>query len=165
MSRFGAREAAASGVMAALVTAATMLIQIPIPATEGFFNIGDALVMISALIFGPMVGGLAGGIGSALADALGAYYVWVPFTLVIKGAEGVIAGYIAGNVNNRTKTRTLLAWVFGGLVMVSGYFLAQVYFYGLAAALVEAPFNFVQMAVAGIVGVPVSLAVGDRLRL
>ena len=163
MFRFGAREAAASGIMAALVCVATLLIQIPIPATEGFFNIGDAMVMVASLTFGPIVGGLAGGVGSALADALGGWYTWVPFTLVIKGAEGVVAGLIAGR--EKTNRRVLIAWVCGGLVMVSGYFIVQVFLYGLGAALVEGPFNLVQMTVAGVVGVPISLALKSRLRI
>ena len=49
--------------------------------------------------------------------------------------------------------------------MVAGYFIVQTFMYGVGAAMVETPFNFVQMAVAGIVGVPVSIAVKDRLRL
>ena len=49
--------------------------------------------------------------------------------------------------------------------MVAGYFIVQTFMYGFGAAMVEAPFNFVQMTVAGIVGVPVSIAVKDRLRL
>lgn len=165
MSSIDSRAAAAAGIMAALVCVATMLIQIPIPATEGFFNVGDALVIIASLTFGPIVGGLAGGVGSALADALGGWYTWVPFTLVIKGAEGIIAGYIGGSKENRNIQRIFIAWVCGGLVMVSGYFIVQVYLYGLGAALIEAPFNFVQMAVAGIVGIPISLALEKRLRL
>ncbi|MDH5200158.1 MAG: ECF transporter S component [Candidatus Bathyarchaeota archaeon] len=165
MSSLDSRSVAAAGVMAALVCVATLLITIPIPATEGFFNIGDALVIIASLTFGPVVGGLAGGVGSALADAIGGWFNWVPFTLVIKGAEGVIAGYIAGSRENRPTQRTLLAWVVGGLVMVSGYFLVQVYLYGIGGALVELPFNFVQMFAAGVIGIPVSMALQRQLRL
>jgi hypothetical protein len=47
--------------------------------------------------------------------------------------------------------------------MVLGYFVVQVFMYGIAAAIVEAPFNMIQMLVAGIVGVPVSIALKDRL--
>jgi uncharacterized membrane protein len=165
MSSLDARSVAAAGVMAALVCVATLLITIPIPATEGFFNIGDALVIIASLTFGPVVGGLAGGVGSALADAIGGWFNWVPFTLVIKGAEGFIAGYIAGSRENRPMLRTLLAWVVGGLVMVSGYFLVQIYLYGIGGALVELPFNFVQMLAAGVIGIPVSMALQRQLRL
>ena len=43
--------------------------------------------------------------------------------------------------------------------MVLGYFIVQVQLMGLANALVEVPFNFVQMAVGGIIGIPVSIIV------
>lgn len=157
---------AASAIMAALVCVATMLIQFPIPATQGFFNVGDAMVMVAALTFGPVVGAIAGGLGSSLADLLGGWYVWVPFTLIIKGVEGLLAGWVLKRGDgNPGSLRMVVAWIVGGLEMVTGYFLVQVYMYGFSAALVEAPFNFVQMAVAGIVGIPISLALKKRLRI
>ncbi len=166
MWSFGTRELAASAIMAALVCVATMLIQFPIPATQGFFNVGDAMVMVAALTFGPTVGAIAGGLGSSLADFLGGWYVWVPFTLIIKGIEGLLAGWILGKGSeDQGSFRLVLAWMVGGLEMVAGYFIVQVYMYGFSAALVEAPFNFVQMAVGGIVGIPVSLALKQRLRI
>lgn len=166
MWKIGTRELAASAVMAALVAAATMLIQVPIPATQGYFNGGEAMVMVAALTFGPVVGAIAGGLGSALADFLGGWYVWVPFTLIIKGIEGLLAGWIlhAGG-ESRNTFRIVLAWVVGGLAMVAGYFLVQVNMYGFGAALVEVPFNFVQMAVGGIIGIPISIALKQRLRI
>lgn len=152
--------------MAALACVATMLIQFPIPATQGFFNVGDAMVMVAALTFGPIVGAIAGGLGSSLADLLGGWYVWVPFTLIIKGIEGLLAGWILSiGDEDRGSFRLVLAWLVGGLEMVAGYFLVQVYMYGFSAALVEAPFNFVQMAVGGIVGIPISMALKQRLRI
>jgi uncharacterized membrane protein len=164
--KFGTREVAASAVMAALVAAATMLIQVPIPATQGFFNVGDAMVLVAAITFGPVVGAIAGGIGSALADFLGGWYIWVPFTLVIKGIEGLLAGYIfKTDEDNPGILRYIFSWLVGGLEMVTGYFLVQVYLYGFAAALVEVPFNFVQMAMAGIIGIPISLALKKRLMI
>ena len=157
---------AASAVMAALVCVATMLIQFPIPATQGFFNVGDAMVMVAALTFGPIVGAIAGGLGSSLADFLGGWYVWAPFTLVIKGIEGLLAGWVLGmGRENPRRFRLVLAWMVGGLEMVAGYFIVQVYMYGLGNALVEAPFNFVQMAVGGIIGIPISMALKQRLRI
>jgi len=166
MVNFGTRELAASAVMAALVCVATMLIQFPIPATQGFFNVGDAMVMVAALTFGPIVGAIAGGLGSSLADFLGGWYVWVPFTLIIKGIEGLLAGCVLGmGGENPGRFRLVLAWMVGGLEMVAGYFIVQVYMYGLGNALVEAPFNFVQMAVGGIVGIPVSMALKQRLKI
>jgi uncharacterized membrane protein len=151
--------------MGALATVATMIFAFPIPATSGYFNFGDAIVMTTALTFGPVIGALAGGIGSGLADLIGGWYNWVIFTTVIKGAEGYIAGKLAGDPKNRTLTKTIIAWLVGASVMVSGYFIVQVFMYGFSAALVEAPFNLVQMIVAGVVGVPLSIAIKDRLIL
>ncbi len=45
----------------ALTTVATMVIQIPIPATKGYLNVGDTVVIASALLMGKMAGGLVGG--------------------------------------------------------------------------------------------------------
>jgi len=84
-------------VFAALVAATTLMVRIPIPATTGYFNIGDAMIFVAALVFGPVVGGLAGGCGSAIADIIG-YPLFAPYTLVIKGMEG----WIAGKITRRT---------------------------------------------------------------
>jgi uncharacterized membrane protein len=149
-------------VMTALVCVTTMLIQIPIPATEGFFNVGDGMIMVAALSFGPIVGAVAGGLGSALADFAGGWYVWVLPTLVIKGVEGLLVGRI--RQSGHGFLTVVIAWVIGGLEMVMGYFLVQVYLYGLSGALVELPFNFVQMAIGGVVGIPIAQVV-QRLRL
>src|SRR5712692_9584542 len=59
------------------------------------FDAGDIMIFISALTFGPIVGGFAGGVGSGLSDAFHGYTAFAPFTLVIKGSEGFVAGYLA----------------------------------------------------------------------
>lgn len=89
------RELIMSAVFAAAVCAATLLIRIPVPATSGYINLGDSMVFITALLLGARVGGIAGGVGSALADILGGYGSWAPFTLVIKGTEGFVVGHIS----------------------------------------------------------------------
>jgi uncharacterized membrane protein len=153
-----------AAVMAALVCITTMLIRIPIPATDGYFNIGDAIIMVAAMTGGPVVGAFAGGVGSAVADLLGGWYIWVIPTLLIKGTEGFLTGWMLrrGKPNLRN---VVIAWIVGGLVMVFGYCLVQIYLYGFSAALVELPFNFVQMAVGGIVGIPVSQALKRVMQL
>src|SRR5260370_27620377 len=84
-----------TAVFTALVFLSTYLFQIPIPATQGYFNLGDIMIFISALTFGPIVGGFAGGVGSFLSDALGGFGTFAPFTLIIKGLEWIIAGLIS----------------------------------------------------------------------
>ena len=55
-----------TAVLMALTCVATMVVQIPIPL--GYAHLGDSVILISAYFFGPVVGALAGGIGSAMAD-------------------------------------------------------------------------------------------------
>lgn len=161
----GARDLAASSIMAALVCVATIFIIVPIPATQGYFNVGDAMVMVAALTFGPSVGALAGGIGASLADIIMGYSLFAPYTLIIKGLEGLLAGWIYSRGGNGI-FRMLMAWLAGGTVMVMGYFVAEYFLLGYGAgALVELPFNMVQMAVAGVVGIPLSMALRRRIRI
>lgn len=95
MAAVPVRRLTLAALSIALVTLATVIIRIPNPATQGYINLGDALLFTLALVFGWRIGGLAGGVGSALADALGGYFIWAPWTLVIKGIEGVLVGTIA----------------------------------------------------------------------
>src|SRR5205823_14143904 len=83
-----------TAVFTALVFLSTYLFQIPIPATQGYFNLGDIMIFITSLTFGPTEGGFAGGKGSFLSDALGGYGTIAQFTLITKGLEGYVAGLI-----------------------------------------------------------------------
>jgi uncharacterized membrane protein len=71
-------------LFAALTCVATMSIHIPTPGTGGYIHPGDALVVLSGIVLGPVYGGFAAGIGSALADFIGGYYIYVPITFVVK---------------------------------------------------------------------------------
>jgi uncharacterized membrane protein len=126
-----------------------------IPATKGYFDFGDIIIFIIALTFGPTIGGLAGGLGSSLSDALSAgSSIYAPFTLVIKGLEGYVAGYLASRA---FRGRIGFAWVFASAVMVGGYFLAEsLAIVGYPASLVEVPFNIIQVVAGGVIGIPVS---------
>ena len=75
------RSMTLAALMIALMTLATLIIRIPNPATQGYINLGDAMLMTIALLFGWRIGGLAGGVGSALADALGGYFIWAPWAV------------------------------------------------------------------------------------
>ena len=74
-----------AALFAALACVATMSIKIPTPGTSGYIHPGDAIVILAGVVLGPAWGFLAGGIGSAMADLLGGYFVYVPITFVIKG--------------------------------------------------------------------------------
>jgi uncharacterized membrane protein len=136
----------------------------PVPSTQGYYDPGDIMIFVAALTFGPIVGGISGGLGSALSDALGGFGTFAPFTLIIKGLEGYMVALVVRRGLSR-KT-LLLAWLIGGLILVGGYFLSETYFIawifgaspytGVAAALGELPINILQAVGAGLVGIPAS---------
>lgn len=80
---------------AALVAVATMVFSVYVAATKGYFNVGETMVYTTALLFGPYIGVFAGGFGSMIADLLLGYPHYALGTLVIKGCEGLIVGYLA----------------------------------------------------------------------
>ncbi len=140
-------------VFAALVCIATVGFTISIPATTGYFNLGEIVIYTAALLFGPYVGAFAGGIGAAAADMLIAPQFALA-TLIIKGFEGAIVGFLNKKLYKKTSKYDLSAVIsvmIGGLEMVIGYFLFQQLTVGIPAAIVEIPFNIVQMVVGLIV--------------
>ena len=58
-----------AALFTALTTVMTMVIQVPSPM-QGYVNLGDCGVLLSAWVLGPAWGGAAAGIGSMLADLL-----------------------------------------------------------------------------------------------
>lgn len=227
-------ELALSIIFTPLVFVATVIFSSYVPQTTGFFNIGETMVYITAILFGPLVGAFAGGVGSMFADLFLGYPLFAPATLIIKGCEGAVVGllsrkklglnsklqwkvftfvaglvaglllagvgsiYFSGSVELYigipqpqfpnfvlsvppvfwyglgalvTLFTALMGFVFdpefgwlvltiivGGLVMVSGYFLYEQFFLGVAAV-AEIPFNIGQMSVGLIVSIPVVRAV------
>jgi len=135
-------------IFAALTCVLTMTIDIPVPATGGYINIGDFIVMLTGLMFGPIIGGLAGGIGSSLADIFLGWPLYALPTLIIKGLEGFVVGIISNPKKEsiRINLRDIIAVIIGGLIMVSGYFIVEAFIlnYGVINASIEMPGNLFQ---------------------
>jgi len=109
-------------VFTALVWVVTVIFSIYVPATEGFFNIGESMVFLSALLFGPFVGAFAGGVGSMLADLFLGFPHYAPATLVIKACEGAVVG----SLKKRNPTlSSRLHWKFFTILLgvVAGFLL------------------------------------------
>lgn len=96
-----------TAIFTSLVFVATAIFYIYVPHTEGFFNIGETMVYITALLFGPLAGAFAGGVGSSLADIFLGYSKFAPATLIIKACEGAVVGLLA---QRRPKFSSRLQW-------------------------------------------------------
>ena len=135
-----------AALFAALSCVATMSIRIPTPGTGGYIHPGDAIVILSGVILGPVWGFLAGGIGSALSDLIGGYFVYVPITFMIKGLVALAAGLLYQKVGKTQKSR-YAAVVLGGvadiILVAGGYFVCEYFIYGAGAA-ASIPANIIQ---------------------
>lgn len=133
-------------VCAGVTAALTIFVRIPTPATGGYLNIGDMAVIFCGLFLRGPYGALAAGIGSALADLVGGFFIFIPITFVAKGLEA----FIAGSLGSKNPIFLALA----AAVMVTIYFVAEVFLpsMGLSAALSSLPFNLVQGAIGAIGG-------------
>jgi uncharacterized membrane protein len=114
------------------------------PVVKGYINIGDTVVLLSGLVFGPAVGAAAGAIGSSLADLLLGYAYWAPWTFVIKGLEGLLAGLLVGGMHKFTFSRAAVGASVAAIVMILGYFLTSTILYGVGTASVALPGDLLQ---------------------
>lgn len=135
-------------MFASLTTVMTLLFRIPIPHAQGYVNIGDAVVLLAALIMGPAAGFWVGAIGSALADMIAGYAMYMPFTFIVKGLEGLSAGIIYQKTTNK-----FLAVFIPALWMAFGYFITDWILYGITAAIAAVLMNILQ----GIIGSIIAL--------
>ena len=135
-----------AALFAAVACVATMSIRIPTPGTNGYIHPGDAIVILSGVILGPVWRFLAGGIGSALSNLIGGYFMYVPVTFVIKGLVALVAGHLYQKIGKTQKSR-YVAVVLGGvadiILVAGGYFVCEYFIYGAGAA-ASIPANIIQ---------------------
>ena len=153
---FDPRLLAVAAVMTAVTFVLTRVVQVPTPVV-GYIHLGDVGVFFSAFAFGPWVGAVAGGLGTALADLTSGYAQWAPFSLLIHGAQGLFVGWASARWQG--VRGLLIAAVVGGAIVVAGYLLAGILLQGFGAALTEVPLNIIQVAAGAIVSVPLFAAV------
>lgn len=127
MKKVSTKVIVLNGLMIALVFLVTYTTKIPGPV--GPFNIGDAAIMVTAVLLGRKSGLLAGAIGSAAADIAMGYAFFSPFTFVVKGLEGYVTGTIVNHpkLQNSGNVARILGVTAGALVMISGYFVAELF--------------------------------------
>lgn len=163
-----------SSLMICLVLLGTILFRIPVPMTQGYVHLGDAMIYIGVILLGKKQGAVSAALGSALGDVLGGFAFWAPWTLFIKFAmaytAGVLLDRLSAGAHHHTPSAAAdmisraAAMSAGGIVMCAGYFVAERIMYGSwALAAIALPWNIGQFAV----GIAVAAAAGplcERVR-
>ena len=150
-----------AALFTAIVCVATYIVQIPMPATGGFVNLGDCFVLTAGFLLGPVYGGIAAGLGSMLTDILAGYPQYAPATFIIKALMAVVFYFVTKALSQKN---SFVSKIVGGIaaeaVMVLGYFgyEAVILGYGIAAA--GSIFSNVMQGIVGIVaGIAVTTAI------
>ena len=163
-----------ASLMAALTCVGTMIIKIPTP-TNGYIHPGDGFVLLSGLLLGPFWGSLAAGIGSALSDLIGGYFIYVPATFIIKALTALV-GYISYKALTKLlKTKTnlpqlIISGIAGEAVMVAGYFLFEIFMLAvvnntsISAGIVASLAGILPNVIQGVFGVIISTVLHPLLK-
>lgn len=151
---------AMTGMLTALTMVVTWILPIPMAATEGYINFGDAVIFITAAAMGPIPAMIVGGLGSMLADILGGYVHWALFTLVIKGLEGLFCGLLVGSMKTHRSLSSFIAMFVSAVWMVVAYYFAGALMYGLAGSFASVPGNLLQGGVSVAVGYSLTVVFG-----
>ncbi|WP_099203427.1 ECF transporter S component [Miniphocaeibacter massiliensis] len=138
-------------LLIALVIIGTIIIRIPIPAVAGYVHFGDLFIFLGSCIFGPIIGGIAGGLGSASADILVGASQWAVFSLIIKSLIGFVVGKFAYK-HKFHSLRNLIGIIIAIVILVIGYYIVGSILLGsFKAGLVSIPYDIAQGVVSGVV--------------
>ena len=156
------RSVSITAVMTAVIFVLTRMVQIPTGA-GGYIHLGDAAIFFASFALGPWVGGVAGGLGTAMADITSGYAQWALFSFLVHGLQGWVVGAMTKGIGvfgaAREWYRMLVAIGAGSAIVVIGYFIAGYFLMGIGAAISEVPANIIQALSGGLVGAPLYLAV------
>ena len=145
------QELVFTALMTALVFVATYLPHIPIPL--GYAHLGDAVIFLLALLAPRRSALFAACCGSALADLLGGFAIWIVPTLIIKFVMAEIV-YRIGRRGAAIAPRAsvIMALLLSSLWMAAAYTIAGAVLYAsLPAALASTPGLIMEGLVNGVI--------------
>ena len=174
---FSIQRLALVGMMAAMVFALTYVgIDIPTGLGKTKIHFGNIMCLLSAFLLGPVGGGLAAGVGSALFDLMDP--MWAPecwITFLTKGVMGMVAGLAMKDRETPAYGRCTVSAALGCVAYYILYFFKSFAYDGLlmggltasvaAAALpLKIPASLFNGAVAIILAPPLCVALRRSLK-
>jgi uncharacterized membrane protein len=155
-----------NALFVALTLVATMFInlKLPIAGNGGLIHLGNVPLFIAAFVFGRRTGAIAGAFGMGLFDLISGWTIWAPFTFIIVGAMGYVAGLIGEKVPGKKAVVYSIAVIAALLIKIVGYYFAEVVLYSnWIAPFGSIPGNVLQVVFAGLVVVPIVARIKKRI--
>lgn len=161
-----------TALLTALVLICTLLLKIPV-GPDCYIHLGDAVILLAVILLPRPYACFAGSVGATLADLMGGFAFWAPWTFVVKlifvlifgifldRSRKLIAKQTCRSIQgSETAARTIagipaiefIGLIISGLVAVIGYFLAEYMLFGAwLPAATCIPFNCIQVAIGAII--------------
>jgi uncharacterized membrane protein len=140
-----------------LTLIATMFINIrlPIMGNGGLIHLGNVPLFLAAFIYGKKTGAIAGAFGMGMFDLISGWTAWAPFTFVIVGTMGWVAGLISEKIKEKRTLAYILAIAAALVIKIVGYYFTEVILYhNWIVPFGSIPGNVMQVIAAGIIVLP-----------
>lgn len=152
-------------LMAMNIVLSMEVLSIPVPGGHLYFN--DSVICLAALLLDPFGAFAVGGLGSFLGDAL--FYPEPMFvSLVTHGLQAVVISLISHRLfKNGGILGAFVAVIVGAVIMVSGYTVGRIFFYGarsVSMAMVKLPFEILQAGLGVVIGPVLAYPCGLKKR-
>ncbi|MBR5251010.1 MAG: ECF transporter S component, partial [Clostridia bacterium] len=154
------QKIALTALMSALIFVCTAYLIIPLP--YGYVNFGDTVILITSALLGPFAGGICGALGAGLADLVTGYVMYMPFTVVIKFAEGVLFGFLFKLVKKNKKFYffgTLLSLILSTFLMGFGYFISNILLFDVSVAIADVVYECIQAGASVVIAMTALLSI------
>lgn len=162
--KYSAKWMALTAVLMAMNIVLSMeILSVPVPGGHLYFN--DSVICLASLLLDPLGAFAVGGLGSFLGDAI--FYPEPMFvSLVTHGLQAVVISLISHKVfKDKSLLGAIVAVLAGAVIMVSGYTIGRIFFYGAksyAVAMVKLPFEILQAALGVVLGPILAYPLGLR---
>lgn len=157
-----------TALMMGIIMVAILFIRVPIPFTQGYVHLGDAMIFLAVIILGWKYGAIAAAFGGLLGDIIGGFAAWAPWTFGIKAIMALLLGFtVAAFAGKKPVTRKklvigeIVGMIIAGIFMVIAYYFAEGVMYGnWATPVLGVPWNIGQFTV----GLVIAFAISEALR-
>ncbi|MBR0373897.1 MAG: ECF transporter S component [Mogibacterium sp.] len=155
-----------TAMLTAMVFAATTFFKVPVGL--GYIHFGDVFVILGALMLPRRQACFAGGAGAALADVIGGFAVWAPWTIFIKVGTALLVAQAQAMIRKGNRTGEVpeeparsadfrdgairaAFYTLAAAWTAAGYYVAEGVIYGnWVVPLAGIPFNILQIAVGAV---------------
>ena len=148
-----------TALLTALVLICTLILKVPV-GPDCYIHLGDAVILLAVILLPRGYACFAGAVGATLADLMGGFAFWAPWTFAVKLLFILVFGFFLDRSRKNASEKTLLGvpviefigLAVSGIVAVLGYFLSEYMLFGnWIPAATCIPFNIIQVTVAAVI--------------